>query len=291
MDKYFLVNKITHTITHTFKRVSDWTTVSLYVQVLWSDGSPSPPLSSSTFTITYSTCCTRCHHKQLGRLLSARKKRDEWQVSPELCQVTQVKIHDTEPSNTTVEHICQSGRPLQNRDHTLFIRASKMSRRRGSTAFCLATANNSRIVLLVSFSLCRPIIFSSICYSHLNYRLAPRVGRSVSEPGLLRPGKTRRSQTNKKPKRRRRAAPNLVPVRGTSREHPQRNLQTSPLPFPLPASLLPSLPTLQAIRITDDWTIAKFSQNAASFFSSISLFFPPSRVSVFGASPHGLGSI
>lgn len=121
-------------------------------------------------------------------------------------------------------------------------------------------------MLLVSFSLCRPIIFSSICYSHLNYRLAPWVGRSVSEPGLLRPGKTRRSQTNKKPKRRRRAAPNLVPVRGTSREHPQRNLQTSPLPFPLPASLLPSLPTLQAIRITDDWTIAKFSQNAASFF-------------------------
>lgn len=91
--------------------------------------------------------------------------------------------------------------------------------------------NNSRIVLLLSFSFCRPIIFSSICYSHLNCRLAPRVGHSVSEPGLLRPGKTRRSQTNKKPKRRRRAAPNLVPVRGTSREHPQRNLQTSPLPF------------------------------------------------------------
>lgn len=137
-------------------------------------------------------------------------------------------------------------------------------------AFCLATMNNSRIVLLLSFSFCRPIIFSSICYSHLNYRLAPRVGRSVSEPGLLRPGKTRRSQTNKKPKRRRRAAPNLVPVRGTSREHPQRNLQNvSPSFFSLPASL----PTLQAIRLTDDWTIAKCSQNAF-FFSSISLF-PP----------------
>lgn len=88
--------------------------------------------------------------------------------------------------------------------------------------------NNSTIVLLLSFSFCRLIIFSSICYSHLKYRLAPQVGHNVSEPGLLRPGKTRRSQTNKKPKRRRRAPPNLVPVRGTSREHPQCNLQTSP---------------------------------------------------------------
>ncbi len=157
-------------------------------------------------------------------------------------------------------------------------------------AFCLATMNNSRIVLLLSFSFCRPIIFSSICYSHLNYSLAPRVGRSVSEPGLLRPGKTRWSQTNKKPKRRRRAAPNLVPVRGTSREHPQRNLQNvSPAFFP--PSLPASLPTLQAIRLTDDWTIAKCSQNASFFFFLLHLSFSPSRVSAFGASPHGLGSI
>lgn len=134
--------------------------------------------------------------------------------------------------------------------------------------------NNSRIVLLLSFSFCRPIIFSSICYSHLNYRLAPRVGHSVSEPGLLRPGKTLRSQTNKKPKRRRRAAPNLVPVRGTSREHPQRNLQTSPLPFsPSLASLPPSLPTLlkrYVLQMTEP------SPNAPKmlFFSPPSLF-PP----------------
>lgn len=97
------------------------------------ESSPRRPLSKSAFTITYSTYCTLCHHKQLGPLLSARQKHDEWQVSSALCQVTQLKIHDTEPSNTTVERICQSGRPLHNRDHTLFIRASKMSQRRGLT--------------------------------------------------------------------------------------------------------------------------------------------------------------
>lgn len=146
----------------------------------------------------YFTYCTICHHKQVGPLLSSRQEHDEWQVSSEPCQVTQLKIHDTEPSSTTVEHICQSGSALQNRDHTLFIRVSKMSQRRGPT-FCLATMNNSRIVLL-PFSFCSAIIFSSICYSHLSYGLAPWVGHSASEPGLLRPGKTRRSQTNKKAK-------------------------------------------------------------------------------------------
>ena len=95
--------------------------------------SPYLPLSTSAVMTTYSTYYTPCHHKQLGPLLSSRQKLDEWQVLSELCQVTQLKIHDTEPSNTTVEHICQCGRALQNRDHTLFIRASKMSQRRGLT--------------------------------------------------------------------------------------------------------------------------------------------------------------
>ena len=147
--------------------------------------------------------------------------------------------------------------------------------------------NNSRIVLLLSFSFCRPIIFSSICYSHLNYRLAPRVGHSVSEPGLLRPGKTRRSQTNKKPKRRRRAAPNLVPVRGTSREHPQRNLQNvSPSFFSLSLHLSPPFKRY-VLQMTEP------SPNAPKMplFFLLHLSFSPSRVSAFGASPHGLGSI
>lgn len=252
--------------------------------------SPCLPLSTSAFTITYSTYCILCHHKQLGPLLSARQEHDEWHVSSELCQVTQLKIHDTEPSNTTVEHICQSGRALQNRDHTLFIRASKMSQRRLDCAFCIATMNNSRIVLLLSFSFCSPIIFSSICYSHLNYGLAPWVGHSVSEPGLLRPGKTRRSQTNKKPKRRRRAAPNLVPVRGTSREHPQRNLQTSPFPFsPLLLLSLHLSPPFKryVLQMTEP------SPNAPKmlFFFFLHRSFSPSCVFMFGASPHGLGSI
>lgn len=136
----------------------------------------------------------------------------------------------------------------------LFIGASKMSPRCGWT-FCSAASNNSQIVLLLSIPfegllLLLFYFFSSICYSHLDYRLAPRVAHSMSEPGLFRPGKTRWSQTNKKPKRRRRAAPNLVPVRGTSREHPQCNLQA--FLFPVSTSLPPSISTLQAIRLTDD---------------------------------------
>lgn len=75
--------------------------------------------------------------------------------------------------------------------------------------------------------------FSSICYSLLSYRLAPRVGRSVSEPGLLRPGKTRWSQTNKKAKS---ADAARLPIWFLSGGHQgnTRNAisKTSPLPFP-----------------------------------------------------------
>lgn len=147
--------------------------------------------------------------------------------------------------------------------------------------------NNSRIVLLLSVSFCRSIIFSSICYSHLNYGLAPQVGHSASEPGLLRPGKTRWSQTNKKPKHRRRAAPNLVPVRGTSGEHPQRNLQTSLFPFSLLVSLHLSPPFKRyVLQMTEP------SPNAPKMlFFFLHLSFSPSCVFMFGASPHGLGSI
>lgn len=148
-----------------------------------------------------------------------------------------------------------------------------MSQRRGMT---LLSAELPRTIVRLCCSYLLLFVgllfFSSICYSHLGYRLTPQVGHSVSEPGLHRPGKTRRSQTNKKPKRRRRASPNLVPVRGTSREHPQRNLQNvSPSFF----SLLPSLPTLQAIRLTDDWTIAKCSQNASPPHPLTISLFPP----------------
>lgn len=135
--------------------------------------------------------------------------------------------------------------------------------------------NNSRIVQLLSFSLCRPIIFSSICYSHLNYGLAPRVGHSVSEPGLLRPGKTRRSQTNKKPKRRRRAAPNLVPVRGTSREHPQRNLQNVSPSFFLPPSISPHPSSDMSYRWLNHRQMLPKCLSLSLFFSPPSLFFPP----------------
>lgn len=134
--------------------------------------------------------------------------------------------------------------------------------------------NNSRIVLLLSFSFCRPIIFSSICYSHLNYRLAPRVGHSVSEPGPLRPGKTRRSQTNKKPKRRRRAAPNLVPVRGTSREHPQRNLQNVSPSFFLPPCFSPHPSSDTSYRWLNHRQMLPKCLFFFSSLSSISLF-PP----------------
>lgn len=151
-----------------------------------------------------------------------------------------------------------------------------MSQRRGLTVLSAQLAWT--IVGLCSsslFSLCRPIIFSSICYSHLNYGLAPRVGHSVSEPGLLRPGKTRRSQTNKKPKRRRRAAPNLVPVRGTSREHPQRNLQNVSPSFFSPSLHLSPPFKRYVLQMTEPSPNAPKMPLSLCFFSPPSLFFPP----------------
>lgn len=109
-------------------------------------------LFTCIFVITYATCCTPCHHKQLGPLLSTKQKHNEWQAPSAPCQVTQLKIHDTEPSNTTVECICQSGRPLQDRDHTLFIRASKMSQRCGCSV-CFLPLLPRTIVRLCCFSL------------------------------------------------------------------------------------------------------------------------------------------
>lgn len=151
--------------------------------------------------------------------------------------------------------------------------------------------NNSRIVLLLSFSFCRPIIFSSICYSHLNYRLAPRVGHSVSEPGLLRPGKTRRSQTNKKPKSRRRASPQSGSCQGDIKGTPATQ-SPKRLPFLfLPPCFSPSISPHPSSDTSYRWLNHRQMLPKCLFFFLLHLSFSPFRVSVFGASPHGLGSI
>ena len=112
-----------------------WAEVFKHTQCIWEYFEmtfPHNPLSA--FMCTYSAYCTLCHHKQLAPLLSTRQKQNEWQFSPCHCQVTQPKLHDTEPSGTLLlQSISVS--PLPNRDHTLFIRASKMSQKRTSTLF------------------------------------------------------------------------------------------------------------------------------------------------------------
>lgn len=140
---------------------------------------------------------------------------------------------------------------------------------------------------LLSFYFSKPIIFfSSICYSRLNWGLAPPAGHRVSEPGLRRPGKTRWSQTNKKAK----APTPRVSQSGSC----QRDIKGTPatqsptcLPFslPLPTPCLHLSPPFQRYIVE----MTEPSPNAPRILPpSISLPLPPT-ISLSAASPHGLG--
>lgn len=162
-----------------------------------------------------------------------------------------------------------------------------MSQRRGTAAISARLHRTiGHLCCCYLFYFSKPIIFSSICYSHLSYGLAPPAGRRVSEPGLRRPGKTRWSQTNKKAKAPTPRVSQSGSCHGDIKGTPAMQSPKCP-PHTLPP---PSLPTLQAIHRRDDWTIAKCSQNL--FFPSLfpPRLFPP-LFSMSGASPHGLGSI
>lgn len=166
-----------------------------------------------------------------------------------------------------------------------------MSQRRGSAAIparlprTIVRLCRCYLFILVSLFF---FFFSSICYSHLSYRLAPPAGHRVSERGLCRPGKTRWSQTNKKAK----APTPCVSQSGSC----QGDIKGTPamqspkcLPFLFPPPCLHLSPPFKRYIVE----MTEPSPNAPKILPP-PLFPPslfPSLVSAPGASPHGLGSL
>lgn len=161
-----------------------------------------------------------------------------------------------------------------------------MSQRRGTAAISARLRRTiGHLCCCYLFYFSEPIIFSSICYSHLSYGLAPPAGRRVSETGLRRPGKTRWSQTNKKA---RAPTPRVSQSGSCHGDIKGTPAMQSPKCLPSPHGLHPSPPFKRYIA-----EMTEPSPNAPKIFFPSSFpprLFPP-LVSMSGASPHGLGSI
>lgn len=163
-----------------------------------------------------------------------------------------------------------------------------MSQRRGTAAIPARLHRTiGHLCCCYLFYFSKPIIFSSICYSHLSYGLAPPAGRRVSEPGLRRPGKTRWSQTNKKAK-----APTPRVSQSGSCHGDIKGTPAMQSPKCLPSPPPASIPPHPSSDTSQRWLNHR-QMLPKSFFPPLSppvRLFPP-LVSMSGVSPHGLGSI